>query len=64
MLQGLNVFLAVEGSNLNTVLEVWPHQLREQWDDHFPCPSDTNQDAVGPLGHLGILLADVQLVVD
>ena len=38
-------------------------------DNHFPSPadyiiSDTSQDAIDLRGHLGILLAHVQLAVD
>ncbi|GAB0207267.1 hypothetical protein GRJ2_003192300 [Grus japonensis] len=69
MLQHLNVLLVVRGPNLNTVLKVWPHQCRVQGDNHFPTPaghtvSDTSQDAICRLGHLGTLLAHIQLVVN
>ncbi|KAK4810059.1 hypothetical protein QYF61_007223 [Mycteria americana] len=65
-LQQLNVLLVMRGSKLNTVFEVWPHQCRVQGHDHFLSPaghaiSDTSQDAIGFLGHLGTLLAHVQL---
>ncbi|KAK4811651.1 hypothetical protein QYF61_022744 [Mycteria americana] len=68
-LQQLNVLLVVRGPKLNTVFEVQPHQCRVQGDDHFPAPaghtiSDTSQDAICLLGHLGTLLAHIQLVVD
>ncbi|KAK4813930.1 hypothetical protein QYF61_003000 [Mycteria americana] len=68
-LQHLNVFLVVRGPKLNTVFEVWPHQCRVQGHDHFPTPaghtiSDRSQDAIGLLGHLGTLLAHIQLAVD
>ncbi|KAK4825284.1 LOW QUALITY PROTEIN: hypothetical protein QYF61_026129 [Mycteria americana] len=64
-LQHLNVSLVVRGPKLNTVFEVWPHQCRVQGHDHFPSPaghtiSDTSQDAIGFLGHLGTLLAHIQ----
>ncbi|KAK4826164.1 LOW QUALITY PROTEIN: hypothetical protein QYF61_005737 [Mycteria americana] len=64
-LQHLNVFLAVRGPKLNTAFEVRPHQCRVQRDNHFPTPaghaiSDTSQDAIGFLGHLGTLLAHIQ----
>ncbi|CAM9287055.1 unnamed protein product, partial [Bubo scandiacus] len=54
---------------LNTVLEVQPHQCQVQGNNHFPSPaahtiSDTSQDAVGLLGHLGTLLAHIQLAVN
>jgi len=54
---------------MNTVLKVWPHQCRVQGHDHLPTPAghtipDTSQDSVGLLGHLGRLLAHVQLPVD
>ncbi|KAK4813860.1 hypothetical protein QYF61_001958 [Mycteria americana] len=68
-LQHLNVFLVVRGPKLNTVFEVRPHQCRVQGDNHFPTPaghtiSDTSQDAIGLLGHLGTLLAHIQVAVD
>ncbi|KAK4827587.1 hypothetical protein QYF61_019489 [Mycteria americana] len=48
----------MRGSKLNTVFEMRPHQCRVQEHDHFPTlpghtMSDTSQDAVGFLGHLG-----------
>ncbi|KAJ7399799.1 hypothetical protein BTVI_110333 [Pitangus sulphuratus] len=51
------------------VLKVWLHQCQVQEDDHCPGPagltiSDTGQDAIGLLGHLGTLLARVQLAVN
>ncbi|KAK4828029.1 LOW QUALITY PROTEIN: hypothetical protein QYF61_022806 [Mycteria americana] len=56
-LQHLNVSLVVRGPKLNTVFE---------GHDHFPSPAghtifDTSQDAIGFLGHLGTLLAHIQL---
>ena len=65
-LQGLNVFLVVKGPKLNTALEVQPHQCRVQRGNHLPVPagytiSSTSQDAIGHFGHLGTLLAHVQL---
>ncbi|KAK4831037.1 hypothetical protein QYF61_014969, partial [Mycteria americana] len=67
-LQYLNVSLVVGGPKLNTVFEVRRHQCRVQGHDHFPGPaghtiSDTSQDAVGLLGHLGTLLAHIQPAV-
>ncbi|KAK4815935.1 hypothetical protein QYF61_010192 [Mycteria americana] len=69
MLQHLNVPLVVGGPKLNTVLDVWPHQCEVQGHDHFPSPAghavfDTSQDAVGFLGHLGTLLAHIQVAVN
>jgi len=69
MLQQLNVFLVVKGSKLNTVLEVRPHKCQAQGHHHLPTPAghtipDPSQDAIGLLGHLGILLAHVQPAVD
>ena len=69
MLQHVNVFLVVRGPKLNTVFKVRPHQCQVQGDDHFCSPaghtvSNTNEDAVGLLGHLGTLLAHTQLAVD
>ena len=68
MLQGLNVFRVARGPKLNMVLKVRP-QCRVQRNDHFPAPtgitiSDTSQDAIGLLGHLGTLLAHVQSSVN
>ncbi|KAK4828634.1 hypothetical protein QYF61_000282 [Mycteria americana] len=68
-LQHLNVSLVVRGPKLNTVFEVQPHQCPVQGHDHFPTPaghtiSDTSQDAVGLLGHLGTLPAHIQLAVN
>ncbi|KAK4829515.1 hypothetical protein QYF61_005154 [Mycteria americana] len=68
-LQHLNVSLVVGGPKLNTVFEVRPHQCRVQGHDHFPTPaghtiSDTSQDAIGLLGHLGTLLAHIQAAVN
>ncbi|KAK4820559.1 LOW QUALITY PROTEIN: hypothetical protein QYF61_000709 [Mycteria americana] len=64
-LQPLNVSLGVGGPTLNTAFEVRPHQCRVQGHDHCPSPaghtvSDTSQDAIGFLGHLGTLLAHIQ----
>ncbi|KAK4826388.1 hypothetical protein QYF61_008059, partial [Mycteria americana] len=68
-LQHLNVSLVVGGPNLNTVFKMRPPQCRVQGHDHFPTPaghtiSDTSQDAVGFLGHLGTLPAHVQVTVN
>ncbi|KAK4824546.1 hypothetical protein QYF61_016150 [Mycteria americana] len=68
-LQHLNVSLVVRGPKLNTVFEVRPHQCRVQGHDHFPSPAghtifDTSQDAIGFLGHLGTLLAHIQVAVN
>ncbi|KAK4812634.1 hypothetical protein QYF61_012144 [Mycteria americana] len=59
-LQPLNVSLVVRGPTLHTVFK---------GHDHCPSPAghaiaDTSQDAVGLLGHLGTLLAHIQLAVD
>ncbi|KAK4821552.1 hypothetical protein QYF61_022017 [Mycteria americana] len=67
-LQPLNVSLVVRGPKLNTAFEVRPHQCRVQGHDHCPSPaghtiSDTSQDAIGFLGHLGTLLAHIQAAV-
>ncbi|KAK4819032.1 hypothetical protein QYF61_024397 [Mycteria americana] len=68
-LQHLNVSLVVRGPKLNTVFKVRPHQCRVQGHNHFPSPAghaifDTSQDAIGFLGHLGTLLAHIQLAVN
>ena len=48
----------VRGTKLYTALKVQPHQSWVQRDNHLPAPagntiSDTSQDAIGLLGHLG-----------
>ncbi|KAK4828708.1 hypothetical protein QYF61_000546 [Mycteria americana] len=68
-LQHLNVFLIVRGPKLNTVFELQPHQCPVQGHDHFPSPaghaiSDTGQDAIGFLGHLGTLLHHIQPAIN
>ncbi|KAK4821603.1 hypothetical protein QYF61_025180 [Mycteria americana] len=68
-LQHLNVSLVARGPKLNTVFEVRPYQCRVQGDNHFPSPAghaifDTSQDAIGFLGHLGTLLAHIQVAVN
>ncbi|KAK4817647.1 LOW QUALITY PROTEIN: hypothetical protein QYF61_023237 [Mycteria americana] len=68
-LQHLNVSLGVRGPKLNTAFEVRPHQCRVQGDHHFPSPAGhtiphTSQDAIGFLGHLGTLLAHIQVAID
>ncbi|KAK4807083.1 hypothetical protein QYF61_018424 [Mycteria americana] len=68
-LQHLNVFPVLRGPKPNTVFEVQPHQCRVQGHNHFPTPAghtifDTSQDAIGFLGHLGTLLAHIQLAVN
>ena len=49
VVQGLDVFLAVRGPKLNTVLEARPHQFWIQRENYIPAPasntvSDTSQD--------------------
>ncbi|KAK4823336.1 hypothetical protein QYF61_001613 [Mycteria americana] len=68
-LQHLSVSLVVRGPKLNTGFEVRPHQCQVQGHDHFPSPaghtvSDTSQEAIGFLGHLGTLLAHIQPALD
>jgi len=68
LLQYLNVLSLLRCPKLNTVLEVRPHQCRVQGQDDFPSPAqhtipDTSQDATGLLGHVGTLLAHIQLTV-
>ncbi|KAK4810166.1 hypothetical protein QYF61_010478 [Mycteria americana] len=67
-LQHLNVCLVVRGPKLNTVR---PQHIEcgRQGGNHFPSPaghtiSDTSQDAIGFLGHLGTLLAHIQAAVN
>ncbi|KAF1475359.1 Cadherin-like and PC-esterase domain-containing protein 1, partial [Eudyptula minor novaehollandiae] len=67
--QTIMKWLQPRGPKLNTVFEVRPHQGRVQGHDHFPTTaghtvSDTGQDAIGLLGHLGTLPAHVQPAVD
>ncbi|KAK4817942.1 hypothetical protein QYF61_002786 [Mycteria americana] len=61
-LQHLNVSLVVGGPKLNTGFEVRPHQCCPSPAGH--AISDTSQDAIGFLGHLGTLLAHIQAVVN
>ncbi|KAK4818760.1 hypothetical protein QYF61_018932 [Mycteria americana] len=56
-LQHLNVSLVVGGPKLNTVFEVRPHHPAGH------TISDTSQDAIGFLGHLGTLPAHIQVAV-
>ncbi|KAJ7395280.1 Dihydropyrimidine dehydrogenase [NADP(+)] [Pitangus sulphuratus] len=65
----LNVLPIVRDPELDTGLEVQPHQCHLQEDNHFLGPdghivSDPGQDAIDLLGHLGTLLAYVQLAVN
>ncbi|RMC15661.1 hypothetical protein DUI87_07863 [Hirundo rustica rustica] len=67
VLKRLNVLPKRRGPELDTALKVWPHQCRVQGKDDLPAPAghtipDPDQDAIGPLGHLGTLLAHVQLL--
>ncbi|RMC17992.1 hypothetical protein DUI87_04868 [Hirundo rustica rustica] len=66
-LKHLNVLPKLRGPELDTTLKVWPDQCRVQGKNDLPAPSghtipDPGQDAIGPLGHLGTLLAHVQLL--
>ncbi|RMC08459.1 hypothetical protein DUI87_14703 [Hirundo rustica rustica] len=66
-LQPLSVLPEVMGPQLDTALEVWPHQCRVQGDNPCPDPAgrttaDPGQDAaglLGPLGHAGSCTAAV-----
>ncbi|RMC15997.1 hypothetical protein DUI87_08204 [Hirundo rustica rustica] len=65
MLNHLNVLPKLRGPELDTKLKVWPDQCRVQWKNDLPAPAghtipDTGQDAIGPLSHLGTLLAHGQ----
>ncbi|KAJ7395471.1 hypothetical protein BTVI_154686 [Pitangus sulphuratus] len=56
----------LEGSKINTGFKVRPHQCGVQRDNCSPDPTghtsfDTDQDAIGLLGHLGTLLAHVEM---
>ncbi|TRZ18548.1 hypothetical protein HGM15179_008552 [Zosterops borbonicus] len=60
----LNVLPKLRGPELDTALKVWPDQCRVQGKNELPAPAahtipDTGQNAIGPLGHLGTLLAHV-----
>ena len=64
--EGLDVFFVMRGPKLNAVFGVQSHQSLVQGDNHLPFTagntiSDTSQDAIGFLGHLGTLLSHVQL---
>ncbi|RMC13344.1 hypothetical protein DUI87_10879 [Hirundo rustica rustica] len=66
-LKHLNVLPKLRGPELDTILKVWPHQCRVQGKNDLPAPAahtipDPGQDAIGPPGHLGTLLAQVQLL--
>ncbi|RMC14203.1 hypothetical protein DUI87_09294 [Hirundo rustica rustica] len=66
-LKHLNVLPKLRGPELDTVLKVWPDQGRVQGKNDLPAPAghtipDPGQDAIGLLGHLGTLLAHVQLL--
>ena len=70
MFQGLNVFLVVRDSKLNTILKVRPH-LSAKYKGMITSLLllgtlflNAGQDGIGPLGHLGTLLARVQLSVN
>ena len=55
----------MRGPILNTVFDVWFQQCRVQMDNHFSSPaSHTMSDTIDFFGHLGTLLAHVQLTVD
>ncbi|RMC12585.1 hypothetical protein DUI87_10107 [Hirundo rustica rustica] len=63
----LNVLPKLRGPELDTALKVWSDQCRVQGKNDLPAPGshtipDPGQDAIGPLGHLGTLLAHVQLL--
>ncbi|RMC19236.1 hypothetical protein DUI87_03842 [Hirundo rustica rustica] len=69
VLKHLNVLPELRGPELDTALKVWPHQCRVQGQNELPAPAghaipDPGQDAPGPIGHLGTLLAHVQLVIN
>ncbi|KAJ7426012.1 hypothetical protein WISP_19978 [Willisornis vidua] len=68
-LQPLNIFRELRDPELSTILKVWPHQRRVQGKDHCPGPAghtilDPGQDPIGLLGHLGTMLAHVELPVN
>ncbi|RMC22279.1 hypothetical protein DUI87_00590 [Hirundo rustica rustica] len=64
VLKHLNVLPKLRGPELDTALKVWSDQCRVQGKNELPAPAghtipDPGQDAIGPLGHLGTLLAHV-----
>ncbi|RMB98756.1 hypothetical protein DUI87_24975 [Hirundo rustica rustica] len=66
-LKHLNILPKLRGPELDTALKVWPHQCQVQGKNDLPTPAghtipDPGQDAIGPLDHLGTLLAHVQLL--
>ncbi|RMB91848.1 hypothetical protein DUI87_31776 [Hirundo rustica rustica] len=66
-LKHLNILRKLRSPELDTILKVWPHQCRIQGKNDLPAPAghaspDPGQDAIGPLGHPGTLLAHVQLL--
>jgi len=55
-------FLELRNPQLDTVLQVWPHQGRVEGDGHLPCAAghalfNAPKDTTGCLGHKGLLLA-------
>ncbi|RMC18216.1 hypothetical protein DUI87_05097 [Hirundo rustica rustica] len=68
-LKHLNILPKLRGPEMDTALKVWPDQCRVQGKYDLPAPAghaipDPGQDAIGPLGHLGTLLAHVQPAAD
>jgi len=58
------VSLEVGRPELDTVLQMWPHQDRVKGEDHLPqCTAyaflNAPEDTIGPLGHKGTLLANL-----
>ncbi|RMC09987.1 hypothetical protein DUI87_12777 [Hirundo rustica rustica] len=67
VLKRLNVLPKLRGPELDTALKVWPDQCQVHGKNDLPAPAghtipDPGQDAIDPLGHLGTLLAHVQLL--
>ena len=65
MLQGLDVFLVERNPKTEDSTRGAGSPERSKGDNHLPGPaghttSDTTQDAIGLLGHVGTLLAHVQ----
>jgi len=63
-----DLFLEPGSPDLDTALQMWPHQGREEGEDHLPQPvghtlCNAPQDGIGLLGHKGTLLAHGQPVV-
>lgn len=69
MLKQLSIFLIVRGPKLDIISQVYSDQSHLQRDNYFPSPtgqtiSDTSQDDIGILSHLGTQVVDVQPAIN